>query len=188
MILRTHDVTLADGNLVLRPMTEADWDVLLRWNNDPEVLYYAEGDDIDSWSLEDMQGMYRQVSQTAYCFIIELDGQPIGECWLQQMNLERILSRYPGQDCRRIDLMIGEKLLWGRGYGTQAIRLLTRFGFEQQQADYIFGCDVADYNPGSQRAFQKVGFQQDARIAQPPGHKAAFVYDYVLSRADYLAR
>jgi hypothetical protein len=25
-------------------MVEADWGLLLKWNNDPEVLYYAEGD------------------------------------------------------------------------------------------------------------------------------------------------
>ena len=43
---------------------------------------------------------------------------PIGECWLQQMNLERILQRYPKADSRHIDSMIGVKELWGQGLGT----------------------------------------------------------------------
>jgi formate dehydrogenase subunit beta len=38
-------------------------------------------------------------------FIIEFEGAPIGECWLQRMNLKRILRLYPGIDCRRIDMM-----------------------------------------------------------------------------------
>ncbi len=50
--LRTHDIHLSDGPLHLRPMTEDDWDTLLPWNNDPEVLYYIEvfstgGEDMD---------------------------------------------------------------------------------------------------------------------------------------------
>ncbi|TEU14647.1 MAG: N-acetyltransferase, partial [Anaerolineales bacterium] len=121
--LREHDIELFDGPLHLRPMTEADWNVLLKWNNDPEVLYYSEGGNITSRSLPDMQKMYRGVSQQAYVFMIELYDRPIGECWLQRMNLERVNCRFPGLDVRRIDLTIGEKDWWGRGWGTRIIRL-----------------------------------------------------------------
>jgi len=140
-------------------MTENDWDVLLKWNSDPKVLYYCEGDDVISYSLEQIQEMYRRVSQNAFCFITEVDGSPIGESWLQRMNLDRILAKYPGKDCRRIDLMIGEKDLWGRGLGTDVIRTLTKFGFEEENADVIFGCNIADYNPRSLKAFQRVGYE-----------------------------
>ena len=40
-------------------MTEDDWDLLYRWNNDPEVLYYTEGEDVTERSLEDIQGIYQ---------------------------------------------------------------------------------------------------------------------------------
>jgi aminoglycoside 6'-N-acetyltransferase len=163
-------------------MTEDDWDILLKWNSDPEVLYFCEGDDIASWDLEPMKKMYRGTSQNAFCFIIESEGRPIGECWLQRMNLDRILEKYPGRDIRRIDLMIGEKSLWGCGLGTDVIRTLTRFGFEAQNADMIFGCSIADYNPRSLRAFQKVGYGVVARIEQRPGKKAQYEVDVVLSR------
>ncbi|MBN1248857.1 MAG: GNAT family N-acetyltransferase [Anaerolineae bacterium] len=77
--------------MVLRPLTEQDWDLLLRWNSDPEVLYDAEDDDVSAYTLEEIQGIYRGVSQTAFCFVIEAGGTPIGECWLQQMNLARLV-------------------------------------------------------------------------------------------------
>jgi len=186
--LRDHDVVLWGERVVLRPTTEGDWDTLLKWNSDADVLYYIEGDDVSSYSLEDIQGMYRGVSQSAFCFIIELDGRPIGECWLQRMNLERILRRYPERDCRRIDLMIGEKPLWGRGLGTDVIRTLTRFGFEEEAADLIFGCGISDYNPRSLGAFQRVGYEVDARIDQPPGTKSRYYYDVVMSREGWRSK
>jgi RimJ/RimL family protein N-acetyltransferase len=182
MKLREHTITLLGEVVVLRPMMEDDWGVLLKWNSDPEVLYFCEGDDITSWELEPMQEMYRGISQNAFCFIVELEGQPIGECWLQRMNLDRVLDKYPGVDCRRIDLMIGEKHLWGQGLGTDVICTLTRFGFEEQNADMIFGCSIADYNLRSLRAFQRVGYKVDAKVEQRPGKKAQYEVDVVISR------
>jgi aminoglycoside 6'-N-acetyltransferase len=185
--LREHDVTLRRGHIVLRPMTEEDWDILLKWNTDPEVLHFAEGARVAEYSLEAVQDIYRGVSQNAFCFILELRGEPVGECWLQRMNLPRILERYPGRDCRRIDLMIGEKAFWGKGIGTEAIRLLARFGFERERADMIFGCDVGDHNPRSLRAFQKASFEVCASIPQSPGAKARVAFDLLLSREKYWA-
>ncbi len=180
--LNEHNITLYGKHVVLRPMTENDWDVLARWNSDPEVLYFSEGGDVESWDLEDVQGIYREVSQNAFCFIIEFNAQPIGECWLQRMNIERLLEKYSGKDCRRIDLMIGEKRLWGQGLGTDTIRTLTRFGLEQDGADMIFGL-VGDYNLRSVGAFKRAGYEVDAEVEEPPGDKAKFSYDLVMRRS-----
>jgi aminoglycoside 6'-N-acetyltransferase len=180
-LLNEHNITLHGEQVVLRPMTENDWDILARWNSDPEILYFSEGADVESYDLEEVQGIYRWVSQNAFCFIIEFNGQPIGECWLQRMNIERLLEKYPGKDCRRIDLMIGEKRLWGGGLGTDTIRTLTRFGLEEEGADMIFGL-VGDYNLRSVGAFKRAGYEVDAEVEEPPGEKAKFSYDLVIRR------
>ena len=180
MELRQHNVILKGQTIILRPMTENDWDILLKWNSDPDVLYYVEGDVVSSRTREEIQVIYRSVSQNAFCFIIEFQDDPIGECWLQKMNLERILQKYPRVDCRRIDLMIGDKTLWGRGIGTEVIGLLTTFGLEQ--ADFVFGCDIANYNVGSQKAFQKAGYQLADETQQPSEAKAHYCLDFVLGR------
>ena len=115
-----------DGRTVGRAAGRpADWGLLVKWNSDPEVLYFSDGNDVDSYSLEEVQVIYRGISQNAFMFIIEYGGRAIGECWLQEMNLPRILERYADKDCRRIDLVIGEKKLWGKGLGMETIRLLT---------------------------------------------------------------
>lgn len=181
MLLRPHNIVLQGDLVTLRPLTEDDWETLVVWNSNPDVLYFTEGDDVSAYDLEVVQLIYRTVSQKAFCFMIELNGQPVGEGWLQELNLERIQAKYPSEDCRRIDLMIGEKQLWGQGLGTDTIRTLTRFGFESERADLIFGI-VSDYNERSRRAFQRVGYEIDDEIPEPPGMKAKFTYDLLISQ------
>ncbi len=180
-----HDVTLRGGHVVLRPLTEKDWAFLVKWNNDPEVLHYAEGDSVTGRPLEEVQGIYRAVSRHAHCFVIEHGGTPIGECWLQRMNLARISEKHPGLDVRRVDIVIGEKGLWGRGLGTEAVRLLVDFGFKREGADVIFACDIADYNDGSLRMFRKAGFIHYGARREPPGAKAGYRLDLFLTRERY---
>ena len=184
MQLREHTWTLQGERIVLRSMTEDDWDILLKWNNDPEVLYFAEGDDVSSRSLEEVQKIYRGISQKAFCFIIVFENTVIGDFWLQEMNLDRVLEKYPEADCRRVDLIIGEKRLWGQGFGTDVIRTLTRFGFEHQNADIIVAPGIGDHNPRSLRAFQKAGYRTIAMTEEPPGRKARLSYDLAITREE----
>ena len=179
--MQTHAVTLRGAAVTLRPMGEGDWDILLKWNNDPVVMELADHNPFEESTLEELQTIYRWISTHAYCFIMEVDGNPIGECWLQRMNLQRIVSQFPDKDLRRIDLMIGEKELWGRGYGTEAIRLLVDFGFQRERADAIFAPVMAD-NHRSQRAFQKNGFTCHARFQEPDGRVNT---DLVVWRTEY---
>jgi len=184
--LREHNIILKGCRITLRPMTENDWDVIHRWDTDPEVLYFSEEDDVTGYTIEESQDIYRGTSQNAFNFIIECVGKRIGYCWLQKMNLQHILADFPSIDCRRIDLGIGEKELWGQGLGTEVIQLLTKFGFEQEKADAIFGCGVADYNPRSRRAFEKNGYTLYREYTQPEGMKTKISYDLVLRRDEYV--
>ena len=54
-------------------------------------------------------------------------------------------------------MAIGEKELWGNGYGTETINLLVNFGFGKESAGAIFAVVSAD-NIRSLSAFQKCGF------------------------------
>ena len=76
--LRGHDVILRGNRVTLRPMTEDDWDILLEWNNDPEVMEYTDARDFKESTLNDIQSIYRWISTHAYCFVIEVGSQPIG--------------------------------------------------------------------------------------------------------------
>lgn len=178
--LNVHDVVLRGCRVLLRPMTEGDWDYLMRWNNDPDVMELADQGEFQEAQLSDIQAIYRWISTHAHCFIIEVGGRPIGDCWLQRMNLKRIVDRFPGEDIRRIDLAIGEKELWGNGYGTETIGLLVNFGFHIEDIDAIFAIVSSD-NGRSLRAFQKCGFKRHDLIRLEDGDSE---YDLVLQRTD----
>ena len=154
--LRRHDVTLGAGRVVLRPLTEGDWELVVGLWNDQSIACYADAAP-STYTTEQVQGIVRGISWTGFCFVIEFEGRPVGECWLQEMNVARVLRRYPGLDCRRIDIEI-QKDFWDRGIGSTAIGLLVSFGFESEGADGIFAVDVGEENGRSLRAFGKSGF------------------------------
>jgi RimJ/RimL family protein N-acetyltransferase len=182
--LRTHAVTLTGYRVVLRPMTEADWPMVERLNNDPRLAFYTEDDDWQPYTLGRLQQIYRGISQNALMFVIEHGGRAVGECWLQRMNVPRILAEFPGKDVRRIDLAIGEPALWGRGLGAEAIRLLVGLAFEREGADALV-CFCGGHNPRSRRAFEKAGLRVRRTVPRPGGGKTAFGYDLLLTRQEY---
>ncbi len=184
-VIREHRVRLEGQRLVLRPMCEGDWDLLYKWNNDPDILYWFEGDGIRSRSLADLQRIYRGMSQKARMFVGEFEERPVAECWLQEMNLDHLLAQYPGMDLRRIDLGIAEKELWGRGLGTEIIDLLTRFAFESEGADMVFGPGIRDDNARSLRAFAKNGYRQVAKREREPEAKSRYEIDMAIHREEW---
>ena len=157
--LRTHPHELTDGPLRLRPLTEADWPTLQTWYEDPDVLYWSEGDPVLSRTLDETKAIYRAVSQTAFVFLVLLHDEPIGDAWLQRMNLPLIQARFdPEVDLRRIDLVVGRKDLWSRGWGTRIIALLTQLGFDDG-AEAVFACDIKPDNVRCLGAFRRNGYE-----------------------------
>ena len=184
--LRTHEVTLRGPRLLLRPLTEHDWAPLLAWNNDPEVLAWFEGDEIESRTLDEVQRIYRAISVNAHCFLMELDDRPVGECWLQQMNLQRLVARHPGEDVRRIDIAIGLPALWGQGLGREAVGLLLDFGFHRERVDVIYACVDAG-NVRSRRMFASLGFAAEVESNPAAESIGDAEIDMMLTRPNFEA-
>ncbi|MEA4889017.1 MAG: GNAT family N-acetyltransferase [Clostridiaceae bacterium] len=193
-IIKSHNITLRGGdnmNIVLRPLTDAHFPYLYRWNADPEVLFWTEGgtDNPDlSYSHETVQQIYGGVSQNAFCFIVEFDETIIGECWLQKMNLPHVKAMYDSTlDVRRIDMAIGDKAYWNHGIGTQLIGMLVDFAFNNEHVD-VLHCFCEDYNIRSRRVWEKNGFTLVLTENLPQPQKGKFQYHYRLTRQDYSKR
>jgi RimJ/RimL family protein N-acetyltransferase len=52
---------------------------------------------------------------------------------------------------------------WGRGYGTDAVRTMCRFGFREMNLRRI-ALHVYDMNPRGARAYERVGFREEGRL------------------------
>lgn len=161
-IIQTHDVTLYGGNnidIVLRPLCDEHLPLLYKWCADIEVVYWTDGTDAQAYSTETVHDIYGRSSKGAFCFIIEADGVPIGECWLAEMYPKNIADMYSkNMDIRRIDMMVGEKAYWNKGIGTMLVNMLVDYAFNGEFADILHGV-VFDYNTRSRRVFEKNGFQ-----------------------------
>ena len=198
-IIHSHDVTLhsLDGRIVLRPLTDAHLPLLYRWNADPEVLYWTEGgeDVARSYTWETVHQIYGGPQDRVMYFLVEANGQPIGECWLQRMNVLEILERYPrreGQpgtgpwlDVRRIDMMIGEKAYWGAGLGTRFVRMLADYAFQKAGVD-VLHCFTEDYNIRSRKLWMRLGFTEACAFTLPAGEKGSVQYHYVMRKEDWV--
>ena len=163
MNYKNHNHIIQEDNIKLRPLYETDWEYLFQWNKDKEILYFSEGDDISEYSNEETKQIYTYVSQKADIFIIEYLNEIIGECWLQEMNLNDIMERLPNKNIYRIDLMIGRKELWNKGIGSRVINMLTKYGVTEKKADMIFGI-IFDYNLRSLKAFSKNKYVEYNRV------------------------
>jgi len=189
--LPTHQVFLRDGHVRLRPFTEEDWESIYHWFADPEVLYYSEGAENPQYTRDEIQDIYRgTANQGALLFIIETtDGKAIGETWLQPMNLDRGF-REPRDCAWRIDIMIGEKTYWGKGYGRHAVGLLLRHAFEVLDADRVAAMCVSEFNIRSLRMFGACGMRVVRRVSgQVPreGRRYAEI-DLEITRSGWPAR
>ncbi|MEA2623155.1 MAG: aminoglycoside 6-N-acetyltransferase [Chloroflexota bacterium] len=110
MIDHPHPV-LVDGELGVRPSTEADLDLLAGWFSDPDVFRWWGGRPLPR---EDVAAKYTgRRCPRVESFIVELAGQPIGYI---QYHLEG-----PGQ--AGLDMMLLPDFR-GRGLGPMTARLL----------------------------------------------------------------
>jgi RimJ/RimL family protein N-acetyltransferase len=191
-IIKTHQITLRgglDGNIVLRPLRDDHLPYLYKWCADPEVLYWTEGGPADkelSYGPNTVHEIYGTVSQNALCFLIEVDGIPIGECWLQKMNLPDVKAMYlDGADVRRIDISIGEKAYWGRSIGTTCVRMLIDLAFSRENVD-VLHCICEDYNVRSVRMWEKLSFSRVLAEPLPQHHKGRYRCHYRLTRQEFL--
>jgi len=188
-IIKTHDVTLYGGTndceIVLRPLSDSDLPLLYKWGADPEVVYWSDTGNVNDFDEEMTRNIYGSVSQNGLCFIAEVNGHPIGNFWVQKMNIPEVAALYPGLDVRRIEAEIGEKNYWGRGIGTEILRMLIEHTFYVENVD-ILHCFTADYNLRSQRLLLKHGFVLCGEDDIEDSLRAKKEYHYRLTREDYI--
>lgn len=146
------------GDLVrLRPLEPSDAAAHHRWNHDPEVMqWFAHGYPA---SAERFAGEYGERPKNSYERVVlgieTLDGGRL-------TGVVALTGAEPETGGAELDLYIGEKDCWGRGYGTEASRLICRYGFDAMRLHRI-QLWVADENAPAIRVYQKLGFVEEGR-------------------------
>lgn len=130
-------------------------DKYLGWLNDPEVNQYLETRFISQSIAVIQEFVAAQInSKDSYLFAVidKVTGEHVGNVKLGAINKFHLTAE--------VSLMIGEKKCWGKGFGTEAYRLLVSLAFGTLG---LFKCTLGVYksNAGSLKIAQNAGFQME---------------------------
>lgn len=136
---------------------KACMDELCLWLEDEEVVRYAGVVKTKSQTILGVQNYIDQLllSEKVRLFGIytKKENKYIGNIRLDIEWIWRVGT---------ISVLIGDKKEWGKGYGTEAINLITDFGFNTLNLHRI-DAGILDGNIGSLKAFKKAGFEIEGR-------------------------
>ena len=144
------------------------------WLSDPEVNQYLETRFIPNSPqtiakfVERMDGNPNEIL-FAIC-VLESDAH-IGNIKIGPINW---VHRYAD-----ISLLIGNKNYWGKGFATEAIGLITRFGFQELNMNRL-KASCYEGNKGSFKAFLKIGYTHEGTMRKHFFSKGQFQDGYQL--------
>lgn len=164
------ETDLFAGKLVRLAVVDAKTaaEAFARWNRDSEYLRLLDSSPTVQFSLEKFKewlekGLADQpggkaTPPSSYYFMVQAidDGRLISLVGLDG-------DMIPHGEAF-VGIGIGERGLWGKGYGTDAMNLILRYAFMELNLRRI-SLDTFEYNPRAIHSYEKVGFVQRAAAA-----------------------
>jgi len=139
----------------LRPITSDDTELIVKWRNNPKVrcnFVYRNDFTVEGHTkwLTEVIGSGKAVQ---FLIIVNETSMPIGSVYLRDIDHDN--------DKAEFGIFIGEDSARGMGYGSEATRLICKYGFEQLYLHKII-LRVFEYNSAAIRAYERAGFKREA--------------------------
>ncbi len=154
-----HNPYLIGPTIYLRPIERTDAPTFAPWLNDPEVARFLvarrpinlDAEEAYIWGITDSD------TDLVLGIVVRESDMLIGATGLHQIDHR---NRHAG-----FGITLGDKSVWGHGYGTEAMRLIVRHAFETLNLHRVW-LHVYEYNTRGIRTYEKVGFQHEGRLRQ----------------------
>ncbi len=160
----------------LREYRKEDVPQALAYMNDPEVKRLLTPGIPFLYTLEDEQKWYDSLSamKDTYNFAIETleDKRYIGGCGINAVDWKNSVAL--------VGIFIGDKALWGKGYGTDAMNTLVKFIFEQMNIRKV-KLNVYAFNERAVKSYEKCGFVKDGTLRQEIFRDGKYHDEHVMS-------
>ncbi|MCL6588446.1 MAG: GNAT family N-acetyltransferase [Firmicutes bacterium] len=160
----------------LRPFLIQDLNRMVVWNRDQEVQAYVDCDLPDE--LDELKVWYQtsKGDQCYWIFAIEtMEGDLIGD-----LELDHICWNRREAELR---IRIGEKTFWGKGFGSEAIKLILDYMLIFREFHRIY-LRVYNFNQRAIYCYRKFGFKPIGILRRnSPGWKNIILME--LTKADY---
>ncbi len=149
---------LVGDKVYLRPLDRGDAPAFVPWMNDPEVTRFLRAyRPMTLRAEEEFIDRAGQGDDVALAVALRDGDRLIGGTGLHDFDLR----------CRRASfgIFIGPREEWGKGYGSEATRLMVGYAFETLNLNRV-SLQVYEYNPRGIRAYEKVGFRREGVLRQ----------------------
>ena len=148
----TIDSQLETERLILRPMMQTDLDALLLIFTDPKVMAAFQHEpftreQMQHWLSRNLEHQ-RQYGYGLFSIILKESGELIGDCGLEQMDVDGQTLAELGYDFRSD--------YWNQGFATEAARAVRDYAFEILQLPQLISL-IRVGNLSSKRVAEKVG-------------------------------
>lgn len=150
---------LDGGGVWLRPLAD-DVSLLTRWMFDPDVLHWLQlSEDPEELRTEEaVRERFERMQADPFTETWRIDtgeGRPMGRIELVEIH--------PLQRRAEMHLLLGEKDVWGRGYGTRAVLRLLGHAFDDLGLRRVFAMADED-NVRVVRHFERCGFGREGLL------------------------
>lgn len=154
---KSFPINVRGTKVGLGPYLREHIETLVGYQQDPEVSVYADGT-FDLPYLERSIEFYEKIlkeSDRVNFTIYELENLAvIGDVGLREINHRHGTAT--------LGIGIGNKNYWGKGYGTEAVKLAVDYAFRFLNLYNVY-LDTNSYNERAVRAYQKAGFKEIGR-------------------------
>jgi RimJ/RimL family protein N-acetyltransferase len=139
----------------LRRVEPSDYPDIQRWQNDAEVFRWMDYEQL--FSLDDIRRSEERAVEEGHPLIIVAEGKGVGRIGLNNFrHRDQMASLY---------IFIGDRDVWGKGYGLDALMALLSYGFDVLNLRSIELWTLAD-NERAIRMYKGAGFVEDARVPE----------------------
>ncbi|KAA0549901.1 GNAT family N-acetyltransferase [Bacillus sp. BGMRC 2118] len=147
------------GNLVrLTAPKQSDVDIMAAWHEDAEFLRNVDTDVAKIKSIQQLEEEERRHSTSFYFRVRTLEEDKL-------IGFVVIHSVEWNNRSGMLAIGIGDAAYRGRGYGTDAIKLILQYAFHELNLNRV-GLDVIEYNEKGIRAYEKAGFRQEGKMRE----------------------
>tara|TARA_B100000029_G_C17162434_1_gene810144 strand:+ start:12 stop:548 length:537 start_codon:yes stop_codon:yes gene_type:complete len=146
-----------------------------KWRNKSEIKQYIrQYNDINQEEQEKWYNNNVINTDTQFNFEIRLKegNKLIGQCGLNNISWINRSAEF--------SIIIGYSEFRGYGYGSDAIRILIKYGFEELNLIRIH-CEVFENNPGACKLYKYLGFKEEGCMRQSYFNSGKYWDTYILS-------
>lgn len=138
---------------------EKDVECWARWNQDSEYQQLQSSGPSSLWPAKQIRDWIEKHFDEFYMFSIRslADDRVIGNIELDGIDW--------AAGNAWVGIGIGERELWGKGCGTDAMNVLLRFAFDSLNLKRV-SLDVFEYNERAFKSYLKAGFKEEGRMRQ----------------------